>query len=359
MKVKNKKRKANAKNANKKTHLTYEERVKIESLIKEGFSYQRIATNLNRGKATIYLEIKRNKGWFGYNAKKANHRAYVRQYRKKKGCNSVAMSIFLKRFVEEKLRLGWSPERISDRLKLLKHKLNKEIEYVSAKSIRKYIQKRPGLETLLLKRRMKKKGGPKRGKWLKDNLRRFVDIMPEIKGFGTFEVDFIVSSKSAVVLLVLVDVVTKLTLIRKLPNRINVDVNTAIVEMLEPYPKTHTLIPDNDIAFAKWEDLAKQTKTDIFFARPFRSTDKPLVENTNGTIRTCDIPKKKDLGEVSDEHLLNIQNWINHTPRQCLGGHTPWERYQKELGRDILEKSYPRHPVLSPLSATSFVFGGR
>ena len=354
-----KKIRKNKKVANKKAHITYEERVKIEALLKEDCSYNQIAKNLGRrSKSCIGDEVKKNGGKKKYSAKKAQTRAKRRQYYKKKTCNKVAMSRFLTHFVERALRLGWSPERISSRLKFLQDK-GKVNEYASAKSIRKYIQKRPGLEALLFRKRVKKKPGIKRGAWIKDKTRQFVDSLAKIKGFGNFEVDFIVSSKSTAVLLVLVDIVTKITLIRKLPNRINDQVNQCIVEMVSPYEGyVKTLIPDNDIAFAKHQELSELTGADIFFARPFRSTDKPLVENSNEWIRAMGIPKKSDIADISDEHIARIQEWFNHTPRECLGGMTPFECFEKEMGRDTIVEVYPRHPVLSPLSGLASVFGG-
>ncbi len=333
------------KKTNKGVHLTKEERIKIKTLLDENYSYQKIADNLKRGKSTIQGEVKRNGGKYKYDPKKAHKRACLRQYRKKRHCNKVAMSRYLTKFVENCLKKGWSPERISSRLSYLIKK-GVIVEYASPKSIRKYVKKRPGLlETLFYSKRIKKKSGPKRGSWIKDTTRKFVDIMPKIKGFGTFEVDFIVSSKSKYILLVLVDVVTKLTLMKVLPNRINTEVNNAIVELLEPY-EAKVLIPDNDIAFGLYEDLAKRTNTDIYFAKPYCSTDKPLVENTNKYIRDF-IPKKKDLVEVNDSFVSVIQFWFNNTPKVCLGGMTPQEKFEEEMGRDILTTSYPDHPVIS------------
>jgi transposase, IS30 family len=348
------------KKANKKEHLTYEERVKIEGFIKANLKYKEMSEVLKRGASTIYDEIKRNKGFFGYNAKKAHHRAYLKQYRKKRNCNRVALSKFLTRFVERKLRLGWSPERIASRLKFLRSK-GRDIEYASFKSIRGYIKKRSGLESLLFYKRVHKKSGPKPNKgggWLKDAKRLFVDKLPEIKGFGFFEVDFIVSSKSKAVLLVLVDIVTKLTLMRILPNRVNTEVNEAIVEMLAPYDDVRFLIPDNDIAFGLWEELQEKTRTEIFFAKPYTSTDKPLVENTNRWTRSFGIPKKSDLNEVDQSLVDDIQNWFNNTPRECLGGMTAMEKLAQEKGRDIIIENYPRHPVLEPKRGLLSVFGG-
>lgn len=342
----------------KKPHLTYEERVLIEGFLKVEYSYQEIADAIKRSKAAIGDEVKRNGERKKYNATKAQRRADLKQKQKKRDCIKVALSRFLTRFVERMLRHGWSPERIACRLRFLKTTAP-QTEYASAKSIRKYIKGRHGLESFLYSHRHKKKPGLKRGSWIASTGRRFVTAMPQWRGFGTFQIDFIVSSLSSYVLIVIVDVATKLTLMRILPRRVNTEVNAAIVEMLAPYDAKY-LIPDNDIAFADWKALEDAVGAEVFFARPFCSTDKPLVENTNRWTRFhAGIPKKTDFADVDPKKIMLMQEWFFHTPRECLDGRTPWEAYVLEKeNRVILEETYPRHPVLSPLQGLPFAFGG-
>ena len=346
------------KEGTKGPHLTYEERVQIEGFVGQDYSYAEIGAAIGRSKPAVGREVKEN-GGSAYNAKKAHAKARLKQKRKKRSCIKVALSRFLTRFVERTLRLGWSPERIASRLKFL-HGIRSESEYASAKSIRKYVRGRSGLESFLYGNRHKKKSGPKRGSWLKDTTRRFVNAMPALPGFGTFEVDFIVSSYSSFVLLVIVDVATKLTLLRILPRRVNAEVNAAVIEMVAPYHPAR-LVPDNDIAFGLWKELETATGAEICFARPFCSTDKPLVENTNKWTRFhAGMPKKTDIETVSPDRIALLQEWFNHTPRECLGGKTPWEAYQYEKNSCVMiEETYPRHPVLSPLQGLPSLFGGR
>jgi transposase, IS30 family len=334
----------------KKKHLTYEERIKIETLLKRGDTYKVIATALARSTSAIGYEVKGNGGRIVYSAKKAEARAKRKQTYKKKECLKVVRSRFLSRFVEQKLLLGWSPERMAARLAYLQT-LAKETEYASAKSIRKFIGKRSGLDSYLYSHIHKKKPGIKSGTWIAESGRRFVDTLPKVTSFGTLQIDFIVSSLSSFVLLVIVDTHTKLTFLRILPNRINTEVGTAIQEMVGAYAPTY-LVPDNDIAFSAWRTLETALGALVYFARPFKSTDKPLVENTNRWIRYIGgIPKKTDFALVDPLVIARMQEWFNHTPRECLGGMTPWEVYTKEKeGSVSIETSYPRHPVRSPLA---------
>ena len=144
--------------ANKKKHLREEERFCIEKMLRQNKSFGEIGRTLGRGLSTISEEVNANGGREKYEARKAEHRAYLKQWRKKRGCNKVAMDMHLTKFVEKNLPRGWSPETISARLKV-----QSGIGYASGKSIRKYIGKRHGLERYLFWERNNKKSGAKRG----------------------------------------------------------------------------------------------------------------------------------------------------------------------------------------------------
>lgn len=296
--------------ANKKGHLTAEERFFIETCLKAGDSLREIARHLPRGLSTIAEEVSDNGGRDAYDAGNAHHRAYLKQHLKKRDCMKVALDSFLAKFVEEKLRKRWSPERIAGHLR--RHRL----VYASAKAIRKFASSR-GLESYLYRRG--KTHVSKEGtniKWLSDRI--FVDDPRCVRdGYGHWEGDFIVSSKSTAVLLVLVERTTKDTIIRWLPNRRNVPVRRTIVAALRG-KATRSLTVDNDIAFVQHRKLADAIKAPIYFARPFRSTDKALVENTNRWVRWF-VPKRTNMRDVSKEKVLVIEEWFNSVPRQCLG----------------------------------------
>jgi IS30 family transposase len=295
-------------------HLTKEERFCIEKLIKQGLGYRQISQTLDRGLGTICDEVNRNGGRETYKAKKAHHRAYLRQYRKKRNCNKVAMHPFVRKYVEAKLPRYWSPERISGRLKL-EHNL-----VCSPKSIRKYIKSRGGLERFLFWNRTRKKPGRKRGttQYLVDQ-RKFIEQRPVPSGLGHWEGDFIVSRHNTSVLLVLNDKVSRFTKIKKLSQRKNTLVNQSVNTLLRDSAKK-TLTLDNDIAFQAW----KQMNIPVYFTHPYCSWEKGLVENTNRWIRSF-LPKKTDLRSVPEEMIQSIEHWLNHTPRQCLGFRTPHE----------------------------------
>lgn len=315
---------------NKKKHLQKEERFCIGKMLRQKKSFGEIARTLGRGLSTVSEEVNANGGRIKYNAEKANHRAYLKQYWKKKNCNKVAMNGHLSKFVEKNLAKGWSPERISCRLEI-----QSGIPRASPKSIRKFVERRPGLERYLFWNRNNIKSGRKRGKnkYLNDSDRKFVDARPiyALCEYGHWEGDFIVSKFNSWVLLVLVEKYSKQILLAPLPNRNNDLVNKTIGLLLKNRA-VKTLTLDNDIAFLKWKKLEASLQAKIYFCHPYHSWEKGLVENVNRWIRQF-IPKKTNLQLISKEDLKAIEDWFNHTPRQCLDGRTAYEvSVQKEYG---------------------------
>jgi IS30 family transposase len=130
---------------------------------------------------------------------------------------------------------------------------------------------------------------------------------------------------------VLVERLTKETKIAYLPNRKNNLVNQTIGELLNNRTVL-SLTLDNDIAFNKHSQLSQLLKVPIFFTRPYRSTDKALVENTNRWIRKY-IPKGFDLRLVTETQIKKALAWLNERPRECLGWMTAsmCARQQEEM----------------------------
>ena len=287
-------------------------------------------------------EVNSNGGRKRYRAESAIHKAYWKQYRKKKNCNKVACDEHLTKFVEKKLESGWSPGAISARLEV-----QSGLRYASEKSIRKFIKKRSGLERHLFWYRNDYKGGPKRknGIYLTDLDRKFIEersILAEFE-YGHWEADFIVSKHNTFVLLVLIEKWSKLLKLTILPNRNNDSVNQSIKSLLSEL-EVKSLTFDNDIGFGKWKDLETKLGTKIYFCHPYHSWEKGLVENANKWIREF-IPKKTDLKSISSEYLNDIEMYFNNKPRECLLGFTAYEIMMKsEYGKlvESLEVNFPK-----------------
>jgi IS30 family transposase len=298
-----------------------EERFVIEKLRAADMRMRAIAKVLGRSPNTIAREVTRNAVQGIYSAQKASHKAYATRWRAKRECLKVAMNTFLTVLVTEKLQMKWSPKQISGYL---------GVEYrvtCSAKAIYKFAESRC-LEQCLFWRWNKKKGGRKEDTHgVPHDGRVYIDERPPLTSAGHLEIDFIVSKGSSWVLLVIVDRLTKYTWIRKLPNRKRHTIRMALSEILK-HVVVRSITTDNDIAFTCWRELEVLLHARIYFTHPYHSWEKGLVENTNRWIR-CFVPKRRDIGSVTEEEMYEIHTFLNERPRECIGFRTPSSYYSR------------------------------
>lgn len=286
--------------------ITYEERITIETLHGLGQSARYIARYLKRSHNSISYELRRKvKGV--YNAKKAQHTSYVRRYRLAQGSMKV-VKLGLELDIELLLRKKWSPERISGYLRL-------RASYISKNAIYHFVYKR-SLDWFLIFRGRKRSKKIGRVEYLKGNRKR-IDQRSEVLTTGHYEMDFIVSSHSKYVLLVVVDRYSRYSRVRILANRKHATVRRALKEIFSGLD-IRSITTDNDIAFSNWEQLENTLNTSIYFTYPYHSWEKGLVENTNRWIRLF-VPKKTDIKRVTKEDIYSIHSFLNDTPRQILG----------------------------------------
>jgi len=296
--------------------LSYEERVKIETLLSGGESVRSIARTLGRSPNTIAREVREKKVKGTYIPKKAHHKTYVRRYWSKRDCMKVAMDSELSTLVRDKLALRWSPERIAGYAR-------RNGTLLSKKAVYKYAKSRC-LDQYFFWKRVKKKRGVKRGHHgPQDVAKRLVEMRPAVLSSGHWELDFIVSRESAAVLMIMVDRWTRFTVIVWLSHKTHASVLSALRNVKRKH-RIATITTDNDIVFRGWQEIEKTLSVPFYFARPYHSWEKGLVENTNRWIRTF-VPKKTDLALVTSQTLSEIDSFLNKTPRQCLGYRTAEE----------------------------------
>ena len=310
-------------------HLSFEERFAIEKLYCAGSRVRKIAEFLGRSVNTVSREIRKHSVNGVYDAVKAKQKASAERWRAKEQCLKVAMNSFLCVFVEENLEKKWSPKQISGYLK-------REYGIIcSSKAIYKFAESR-ALNHLLFWGWNNHKGGRKRGHWKspKDG-RKYIDERPEAKEAGHLEMDFVVSKESSWVLLVAADRVAKKTWLRKLPNRKRGTICTALSSMFRG-TNIQSITTDNDIAFTCWRELEVLLNTSIYFTHPYHSWEKGLVENTNRWIR-CFVPKRREIGSVTQEEIDEILPFLNDRPRECIGFRMPSEYYYSLTNSVLLE----------------------
>ena len=90
-----------------------------------------------------------------------------------------------------------------------------------------------------------------------------------------------------------------------------------------------TITVDNGSEFA---DFAKVEEwgTEVFFAHPYTSWERPQNERHNGLLRAY-FPKGVSLEKYSDEDVLSAADELNGRPRRKLGYRTPEELFEAFL----------------------------
>lgn len=319
-------------------HLSAAERLEIAWLKSRGRSIRDIAQMLERSPNTISAELCLNKVNGVYDARKAQHKAYVRRKYSKYQGMKIVEDINLRNYVEEKMAKDWSPEEISGRIR----EIDKHLKYVGFKGIYKFISSCYGrsLERYLrYKGKKRKSGNGIKVCQLKNRV--FVDQRPEITNkrqrFGDWEGDFIVSGKQGRgVLLVLSERKGRYVLIGKLASRKEREINQYLQEMFGIFVDFNSLTLDNDICFKKHEKLSKMLGVPIYFCHPYHAWEKGGVENINKLIRQY-IKKGSDISQYGGGYIQEIQDKLNNRPRKCLGYLTPAEVMTKNRQFKTLE----------------------
>jgi IS30 family transposase len=326
--MKNKKRKAANGGCG---HITTTDRQQIDLYLKEGKKFRRIAKLIGKGRNAISHEVRENSVKGKYDWKKADAKARNRRKTSKFQGMKIVRHDSLWKFVKAKLKLDWSPEQISGRLKYHEKKL----PYVSAKGIYKFIYGKYGFG---LEKYLRYRGNaPKRGDQAKSKAidgRVFIESRPKgVMGrriFGHWEADFIVSGKNGSgALLVFVERKSRYVLIFKLEDRKVATVNAVLGKLLGVTLCVASLTIDNDVCFRHHPQMSQILHAPIFFCHPYHSWEKGSVENMNKWIRQY-VKKGCDISKLSDHRVQFVEDRLNGRPREVLRFKMPKEVFQKE-----------------------------
>ena len=303
------------------TQLAQEQRYQIYALLKMEHTQPEIAANLGVHKSTVSREVRRNRGMRGYRPKQAHEKALER--RKQKAEQRITSETWA--FVEDKLRLDWSPEQISGWFKEnAKASVSHEWIYQYV-----YADKRAGgnLHTHLRcqKKRRKRYGGrDRRGKIPnRTSIEQRPAAVEQRERVGDWEADTIIGKGRRHAIVTLVDRKTRFTLLERIERCTAAATEEAIVQLLQPYQlRRLTITCDNGKEFANHQEIARRLQTEVYFAHPYASWERGTNENTNGLIRQY-VPKTDDFSNVTADRIAFIKERLNHRPRKCLDFKTP------------------------------------
>ena len=111
-----------------------------------------------------------------------------------------------------------------------------------------------------------------------------------------------------------------------------VAMNAALTASMTHLPEQlrMTLTWDRGKELSGHAKFALDTGTKVFFADPHSPWQRPTNENTNGLLRQY-FPKGTDLSRWSDEDLEAVALALNNRPRKILGWKTPAEVFEEQL----------------------------
>ena len=348
--------------ANKKgSHqLTRADRIKIEALLKEGLSKQKIAAHLGVHRSTIYNELKRgeyehrNSDWTTETRyspdiaqEKAEENLKVRGTQLKIG-NDIAYA----NYIEDKIvNEDYSPAAVLGELKAQ----GREGEFnttVCVATLYSYIDK--GVFLKLTNKDLPVKKNKKRGykKVRKqqaraaagDSIEKRPEEIDQREEFGHWEMDSVIGKRgvSKNVLLVLTERKTRDEIIFKLPDHTDEAVVAALdrlerrygADMFKQIFKTITV--DNGSEFADVNGLERsileegEKRTHLYYCHPYSSWERGTNEVTNKMVRRK-VPKGTNFDDKTDEDIEKIENWINGYPRRIHGYRSAGELFTEEL----------------------------
>ncbi len=329
----------------KYSQLSLAERGELEFFLSERkYSLRTIAKMMHRNVSTLSREVRNNRNafTFEYNKKTAKQKAYVRKKYCKYQKRKILEDMKLREFIEEHLRLDWSPEEVAGRI-AEEFSLARLETKCSKTTIYEYLHSAQGqLIAYDLNLHKLKKRGKKKQDWLESaevlsdwDKRIFIDDRPiatnERLLFGDWEWDFIVSPKDPKTgkqyqgsLLVLHERKTRFILVRKIETRSIEHVHAVIKRMLQPIQNLNSLTLDNDIAFKRHGELRELIWVPIYFCHPYHSWEKGWVEFSNRLIREY-FPKGTNFAEIDEDAILEVEVRLNNRPRKILWFKTPLE----------------------------------
>ena len=329
----------NTTKSRKGKHLEYSERQSIERWYnRDKRTKVEISRLLDRTEKTIRNEIKRGlvknltteliEIWV-YSAEVAQKR--YEYYLKAKGPKlNIGNDYELKEYVEKSIKEDRkSPEVIAKEIKKKNFKTQ-----MCARTIRNNIYAGDIYDIkskdMIYKKEYKEKNKNKKI-FEKVPAEKSIDYRPKEANtreeYGHWEGDLVIGSKNkGAALFTLTERKTREEIIVKIPGK-KAEYVVEALDFIERkykkefYNKFKTITFDNGGEFRKWKQLEKsydkrrkKTRTEVYYAHPYRSGERGSNENANRLIRRF-IPKGIDITPIAEEYIQKIENWINNYPR--------------------------------------------
>jgi transposase, IS30 family len=283
---------------------------------------------IGKNKSTIGRELKRNSGGRGYRVKQAQAFAEAREELKHV---PYVLSDELKGEIKKRLAKKWSPEQISNRLRL------ENKPSASAETIYKFIYTDKEAGGYLWKNLRRSHRTRKRRFPSQERRGRIKDARPiskrskaanERKTTGHWERDTMIGLDRKSAVLALVDRKSRYNKFIKLNRRLAPKVTAATIKALKGLPVA-SITNDRGLEFADHKSCSSKMKVKIFFCDAYTSSQRGTNENRIGILRQY-FPKRTDLRNINNKTIRKVEFEINNRPMKCLDWKTPYEVMMKK-----------------------------
>ncbi len=322
------------------THLNARDRMCLFYNHQAGVPLREIGRKLNRSHTTLSRELRRNKRLFNcYWDEAAQQFADARKAKPRH--TKRASNEKLKQYVLGKLKIGWSPEIISNRLKR-DYPHSKKTMRLSPEAIYQWIfndAEQQGTLYTYLVRSHKKRRKQRRYGSLRGSIPGRVDInerpcaVEKRLRYGDWEGDTMVGHRHQGRFVTHIERKSRFLLCGKAQDGTASNFNQVSLKLFKCIPQRYrkTMTLDNGSENSLFRELQEKLKFKVYFAKPYASWERGSNENTNGLIRRY-FPKGTNFLKVTEFELEKAVNLLNHRPRKCLKYRTPFEVFDSISG---------------------------
>ena len=314
-------------------HLDKTERNRIKTWSDKGLSCREIGRRLNRSHSTISRELSRNL-WCGKYYYFLQAQRFYEDRLKTRAQRYRLKSEALRDTVHAKLALGWTPELISGRLKVIDperyicHESIYQYIYIQAQQLIEYLSRRH-------KKRRTKFSYRKTGERIKGrvSISKRPARVNKRQALGHRESDTMVGGDRKSGLNVIIERATRLVNISFMPDKSAAQTRKVVVRRLRNHPDdlVQSITYDNGSENFLHREINKKLDRSSYFCEPYHSWEKGSVEQVNGLIRRF-YPKGTDLGTLTSSAINRVEKLLNNRPRKCLNYKAPYEAFREASG---------------------------
>ena len=317
------------------THITKEQRYKIQSWLELLMPQDEIAVRLGKDEGSISREINRNQNASGkYTAGLADKASRKRRKESKRQSRKLIKDKRLRRAVFAQLKKKKSPEQIGGKRKrdgkaYVVHETVYSYIYDYAPNWKQYLRQKKG--------KYLRRHGTKDREYIREQAKkRRIDERPAIvelrTEIGHWEGDTIRGKEKTTAIATNVERVSGYAIADKLGHATAENLKQKTVRSFARIPeekkKTETL--DNGVEFSEYELMERETGMTIYFAYPYHSWERGTNENFNGLLRQY-FPKGTPFATITQKDVSRAIRELNHRPRKRLNYLTPHEVFVKGM----------------------------